>query len=263
MKSFCTVAAVMIVLAGSLETPLDRSSAAYQTSPPKAAGPVLTTDALDRLLAPIALYPDQLLAQMLVCAENPGKIGALAEWLAGNPSLKGSELQDAATRSGFEPSFVALVVFPDIVNAMAGNLDATTKISQAFAADRSAVFASIQRLRTKARDAGKLKSTPQQDVETRTTSSGQQVIVIEPANPQVVYVPQDGLRSVRNLVYRGRAGRQHRRSRGGRSDWIHGGCRARRCHRQRLLLRAIRVAWRCVHVQRRVGRLVRRARGCA
>jgi Protein of unknown function (DUF3300) len=79
MKSFCTVAAVMIVLAGSLETPLDRSSAAYQTSPPKAAGPVLTTDALDRLLAPIALYPDQLLAQMLVCAENPGKIGALAE----------------------------------------------------------------------------------------------------------------------------------------------------------------------------------------
>jgi hypothetical protein len=190
MKSFCTVAAVMIVLAGSLETPLDRSSAAYQTSPPKAAGPVPTPDALDRLLAPIALYPDHLLAQMLVCAENPGKIGALAEWLAGNPSLKGSELQDAATRSGFEPSFVALVVFPDIVNAMAGNLDATTKISQAFAADRSAVFASIQRLRTKARDAGKLKSTPQQDVETRTTSSGQQVIVIEPANPQVVYVPQ-------------------------------------------------------------------------
>jgi Protein of unknown function (DUF3300) len=187
MKSFCTVAAALMVLAGS---PFDQSSAAYQTSQPKAAVPVMSPDALDRLLAPIALYPDQLLAQMLLAAENPGKIGALAEWMAANPSMKGSDLQDAATKSGFEPSFVALVVFPDVVNAMAGNPDATTKIHQAFAADRSAVFASIQRLRTKARDAGKLKSTPQQDVETRTTSNGQEVIVIEPANPQVVYVPQ-------------------------------------------------------------------------
>ena len=73
---------------------------------------------------------------------------------------------------------------------MAGDLDWTTRLGQAFSADRSAVFASIQRLRAKARDAGKLKSTPQQDVETRTTSSGEQVVVIEPANPQVVYVPQ-------------------------------------------------------------------------
>ena len=71
-----------------------------------------------------------------------------------------------------------------------GDLDWTTRLGQAFTADRSAVFASIQRLRVKAQQAGKLKSTPQQDVETRTTSSGQQVVVIEPANPQVVYVPQ-------------------------------------------------------------------------
>ena len=70
------------------------------------------------------------------------------------------------------------------------DLEWTTSLGQAFTADRSAVFASIQRLREKASDAGKLKSTPQQDVETRPTSSGQQVIVIEPANPQVVYVPQ-------------------------------------------------------------------------
>ena len=79
---------------------------------------------------------------------------------------------------------------------MAGNLNATTRLGQAFTADRSAVFASIQRLRVKARDAGKLKSTPQQDVETRTTSSGQQVVVIEPANPQVVYVPQYNAQTV-------------------------------------------------------------------
>ena len=150
----------------------------------------LKPDDLDRLLAPVALYPDQLLAQMLLCAANPGKVGALNEWLASHQTLKGSELQDAATKSGFEPSFVALVLFPEVVSTMAEQLDWTTRLGQAFAADRTAVFASIQRLRAKASDAGKLKSTPQQEVETRTTSSGQQVIVIEPANPQVVYVPQ-------------------------------------------------------------------------
>ena len=156
----------------------------------KSAKPAPTATALDQLLAPIALYPDALLAQMLVSASNPGKVAALAEWLASQQALKGTELQDAATKSGFEPSLVALVLFPQVVNAMAGDLDWTTRLGQAFTADRSAVFDSIQRLRVKARDAGKLKSTPQQDVETKTTSSGQQVVVIEPANPQVVYVPQ-------------------------------------------------------------------------
>ena len=73
---------------------------------------------------------------------------------------------------------------------MASQIEWTTRLGEAFAADRSSVFASIQRLRKKASQAGKLKSTPQQDVETKTTSSGEQVIVIEPANPQVVYVPQ-------------------------------------------------------------------------
>jgi hypothetical protein len=142
------------------------------------------------LLAPIALYPDQLLAQVLLCATNPGKVGALDEWLASHRSLKGTDLQDAAAQSGFDESFVALVLFPDVVSMMAQQMSWTTRVGQAFSADRSAVFGSIQRLRTKARELGTLKTTPQQEVDTRTTSSGQQVIVIEPANPQVVYVPQ-------------------------------------------------------------------------
>ena len=111
--------------------------------------------------------------------------------MAGKPSNeKGTALQDAATRAGFDQSFVALVLFPDVVNGMAAKLDWTTQLGNAFAADRTAVFGSIQRLRGKAQQAGTLKDTPQQDVATKTTSSGQQVIVIEPANPQVVYVPQ-------------------------------------------------------------------------
>jgi len=157
-----------------------------------------TTNAsdLDRLLAPIALYPDQLLAQILLCAQNPGKVAALHEWMASNQALKGTELQDAATKANFGPSFVALVLFPQVIDSMAGDLEWTKQIGQAFTADKSAVFASIQRLRTKAKDAGKLKTTPQQEVETRTTSGGEQVIVIEPSNPQVVYVPQYNAQTV-------------------------------------------------------------------
>jgi hypothetical protein len=151
---------------------------------------------LDALLAPIALYPDALLGQILLCASNPGKVAALDEWLRSHDTLKGSELQDAAKASGFDASFVAIVLFPQVVNRMAGQLEWTSRLGKAFAADRSAVFDSIQRLRKKATDAGKLKDTPQQNIESRTTSSGQQVIVIEPANPQVVYVPQYNAQTV-------------------------------------------------------------------
>ena len=193
MKKFAISTHALLVFAWlALAAPHGLTAGEKQTSQKPAASaakPATTVDALDQLLAPIALYPDQLLAQMLLCASNPGKMAALGEWLA-SQTVKGTELQDAATKSGFEPSFVALVLFPQVVNAMAGDLDWTTRLGQAFTADRSAVFASIQRLRVKAQQAGKLKSTPQQDVETRTTSSGQQVVVIEPANPQVVYVPQ-------------------------------------------------------------------------
>jgi hypothetical protein len=152
--------------------------------------PAAKPEELDTLLAPIALYPDQLLAQMLLCAATPGDVKALNGWLGTTKSLKGTDLQDAAMKAGFEPSFVAMVLFPQTVKMMADQIDWTTKLGQAFTANRSAVFDSIQRLRAQAQKIGSLKSNAQQDVETKTTSSGQQVIVIEPANPQIVYVPQ-------------------------------------------------------------------------
>jgi hypothetical protein len=145
---------------------------------------------LDKLLAPVALYPDQLLAHMLLCSENSSKVKELEAWLKANARLKGSELQEAASKAGFEPSFVALAPFPQVVELMAGNLQWTSQLGGAFATDRSGVFDSVQRLRKQSQAAGNLKSTPQQKVENRTTQGGEQVIVIEPANPQVVYVPQ-------------------------------------------------------------------------
>jgi hypothetical protein len=149
-----------------------------------------TPQQLDKLLGPVALYPDSLLAQMLISAQNPGKVSALAEWMASHQGVKGTDLQDAATKSGFDPSFVALVLFPQVVDYMANQIAWTTEVGQAFTANRSAVFDSIQRLRAQAQKVGTLKSTPQQQVETKTTESGSNVIVIEPTNPQVVYVPQ-------------------------------------------------------------------------
>src|SRR5262245_40999000 len=166
------------------------------SSPPEAASartaapaPQQQYGSLDQLLAPIALYPDQLLAQILLAAADADKVKQFNDWLQANRTT-GSQLQDAAMKAGYDPSLVALAVFPQVVAKMAADLKWTNLIGQAFAADKSAVFASIQRLRHQAQDVGTLKDSPQQEVSSKTTSSGEDVIVIEPSNPQVVYVPQ-------------------------------------------------------------------------
>jgi hypothetical protein len=145
---------------------------------------------LDGLLAPVALYPDQLLTQMLLSTKEPAKIQELSGWLVRNAELTGTALQRDAEAAGFEPSLVVLTMFPQVVNFMADNIDWTKALGQAFSADREGVLDSVQRLRADAQKKGTLKTTPQQTVETKTTTKGEQVIVIEPANPQVVYVPQ-------------------------------------------------------------------------
>ena len=181
-KSMIAAAVVLFVACGS--------PARNQTAQQPAVAAPLPTGTLDQLLAPIALYPDQLLAQILMSATNPSKVTELAKWLKSNANLKGTQLQDAAVKAGFDASFVALVLFPQVVSRMAEQIAWTRVLGQAFTSDRTAVFASIQKLRKQAQSVGTLKSTPQQEVETKTTSSGEQVIIIEPANPQIVYVPQ-------------------------------------------------------------------------
>jgi hypothetical protein len=184
------LAALAIFLAGwfAVTAPVRAAPGAQTAS--KTAAPKLTPAALDKLFGPIALYPDQLLSQILLCASEPAKLSTLGEWLASNQNLKGSALQEAAMKSGFDASYVAIVVFPQVVDMMLSQPDWVRQIGQAFTTDRSSVFASIQRLRGQAQKMGTLKTTPQQEVSTQTTSSGEQVIVIEPANEQVVYVPQ-------------------------------------------------------------------------
>ena len=176
----CIIAAALILVTAV-------SSCKSQDSKPKS---LKDMGSVDQLLAPIALYPDQLIAQILMSAQDPPKVTELGKWLKANKSLKGSQLQDAAVKAGFEPSLVALTLFPTVVARMADQIAWTTLVGQAFTSDKASVFDAIQRLRRQATDVGTLKTTPQQAVSTKTTSSGSNVIVIEPANPQVVYVPQ-------------------------------------------------------------------------
>ncbi len=143
---------------------------------------------LDKLLAPIALYPDALLAQVLTAATSPEQVGKFNTWLQGEKEVGGSDLQKAAMDAGFDASFASLALFPDVVSTLADNMDWTKELGTAYLSDQKGVMASIQRLRTEAKNAGNLKTNEQQKV-TVENQSGSQVIVIEPANPQVVYVP--------------------------------------------------------------------------
>jgi hypothetical protein len=157
-------------------------------APAPASPPVPQFAPLEQLLAPIALYPDALLAQVLTCATSPGQVTEMNTWLQQNKQLQGTQLQDAAQQRGYDASFIALALFPDVMNQLANQIDWTTELGTAFLSDPQGVMNAVQKLRAQAQAAGNLKSTAQQVVATE-NQSGQQVIVIQPANPQVVYVP--------------------------------------------------------------------------
>jgi hypothetical protein len=144
---------------------------------------------LDQLLAPVALYPDSLLAQITTASTNPQEILDVDNWLQDNQGLTGTALTDAAQQQGFDPAFIALVNFPQVLEMMAQHVDDYAAIGQAFSADQEAVSASVQRLRSQAYAAGTLRSTSQQQVVVQ-QPAGQTIYVIQPASPQVVYVPQ-------------------------------------------------------------------------
>ena len=150
---------------------------------------VPSPEELDQLLAPVALYPDSLLSQITTASTNPQEILDADNWLHQHPGLTGTVLTDAAEKQGFDPAFIVLVNFPNILATMAQNIDDYAAIGDAFVADQGAVSASIQRLRAQAYEAGTLRSNSQQEVQVQ-PAGGQTVYVIQPANPQIVYVPQ-------------------------------------------------------------------------
>jgi hypothetical protein len=146
-------------------------------------------DAVDELVAPIALYPDQLVGQILAASVNTQEVLDAGNGLFENESLKGNQLDAAAQKAGFGPATRALVQFPTVVDMMCQEIDWTKQLGAAFTSDQKGVLDAIQRLRAQAADVGNLKSTPQQTVE-HTKDEGKEVIEVKPADPKVVYVPQ-------------------------------------------------------------------------
>jgi hypothetical protein len=145
-------------------------------------------DQLDSLVAPIALYPDPMLAQVLAASTYPLEIIQLQQWLEKNKNLKDKALADAVAKQPWDASVQALASLPDVVNRLANDIQWTTDLGNAFLAQQSDVMDAVQRMRKKAQDKGNLKPNEQQKVETRIIES-KPTIIIEQANPQVVYVP--------------------------------------------------------------------------
>lgn len=148
----------------------------------------IPADQLDSLVAPIALHPDQLLSQILVASTYPLEIVQLQQWLEKNKNLKDKALADAAKKQDWDPSIQALAPLPDVAKYLAENIKWTTDLGNAFLAQQSDVMDAVQRMRKKAQDSGNLKSTEQQKVETKVVEN-KQVIVVQQASPEVVYVP--------------------------------------------------------------------------
>jgi len=159
---------------------------------PDSAGPdhevKLGAQQLDSLVSPIALYPDPLLAQILAASTYPIQIVEAERWLGSNSALKGKALVKKAAEQDWEPSIQALVVFPSVLRRMNQNLNWTTSLGNAFLDEQSEVMSAVQRMRRKAYDAGQISSNSRQNVAVQ-SADGQSVIVIEPADPQVIYVP--------------------------------------------------------------------------
>src|SRR6202041_3017136 len=143
-----------------------------------------TADQLQQLVAPIALYPDSLVAQVLAASTFPAEIVEADRWVQANPDLKGDALAKAVDQQSWDPSVKALTAFPTVLGNMDKNISWTSSLGDAYYNQEQGVMDAIQVMRQKAQQAGNLKDTPQQTVQTQDSN-----IVIQPAQPDVVYVP--------------------------------------------------------------------------
>src|SRR5271170_5861964 len=173
---------------------------AYQTTPTTEPAPAAgttaasypgqgapsTADELQALVAPIALYPDALVAQILSAATFPDQVAIASYWLQTNKALTGSALTTAVNKQTWDPSVKALTEFPSVLNNMAQNLSWTSQLGEDYHNQQADVMTAIQTLRAKAKAAGNLKSGPQITV----VQQSPQTIVIQPTNQSVVYVPE-------------------------------------------------------------------------
>jgi hypothetical protein len=162
--------------------------------PPAVPGPnqapaqMLPPQQLDNLVAPIALYPDPLLSQVLAASTYPVELIEAQQWSLANQNLSGQQLMDAARQQNWDPSVQALVAMPNVLSMLTQDIRWTTDLGNAFLAQQADVMSAVQRMRQRAQANGQLRSNPQQSVITQ-NQGNQQAIEIEPANPQEMDVP--------------------------------------------------------------------------
>jgi hypothetical protein len=155
---------------------------------PATRAQALPPQQLDDLVAPIALYPDPLLGQVLAACTYPVELVEAQQWLQANGNLHGQQLMDAARQQNWDASVQALVAMPDVLLKLTQDIRWTTDLGNAFLAQQADVMSAVQRMRARAQANGKLRSTSQETVTTE-SQGGQAAIEIQPANPQVIYVP--------------------------------------------------------------------------
>jgi Protein of unknown function (DUF3300) len=185
---FRWMAVICAVLMMPGDTLLFSQEQSSQAKPETDAPKLKSADQLDSLVAPIALYPDPLLGQVLAASTYPVEIVEANRWLKANSTLKGENLTKAAAKQTWDASVQALVAFPGALKRLDENIRWTTELGNAVLDQQTDVMDAIQRMRSKAKDGGKLQSTKEQKVEVKTVES-KTVIEIQPANPQVIYVP--------------------------------------------------------------------------
>ena len=151
--------------------------------------PDFKPEEIEQLVAPIALYPDGLLAQVLMASTYPLEIVQADRWAKAHPGLQGTALEDALREQRWDPSVKSLVALPEVLAMMDDKLDWTQSLGDAFLAQQADVMGAVQRLRARALAEGRLYSTNQQTVVEQKTADQTRVIKIEPTNPEVIYVP--------------------------------------------------------------------------
>ena len=192
-RSLCI--GLLLATAGvSLAAPQQATTSA-QAAASSGASATFSNAELDQMTAPIALYPDTLLAQVLMATTYPGDVTDAAKWSKQNKNAKGEEAVKQVESQPWDPSVQSLVAFPQVLDTLSQDPAWVQKLGDAFLAQPDAVMASVQRLRNKAQEAGNLKSNEQQVVKTEPATgvmveeSIPQTIIIESSDPEVVYVP--------------------------------------------------------------------------
>ncbi len=196
MKRAITVLGIVVTVfvAGQAtilaQTPPAQPAAAAAPAPNKT--PPFKKEELEAILAPIALYPDALLAQIFMASTYPLEIVEAARWSKEHPEVKGDAVAGAVQSQTWDPSVKSLVAFPSVLEQMNEKIDWTQKLGDAFLAQQKEVMQAVQVLRNKAKETGNLKSTKEVTVKEEPAPAGSpapQTIIIESPDPEVVYVP--------------------------------------------------------------------------